>query len=90
MTTNLKEREKEIKNSYKIDFTDGQYTIMQRDSYFSEVFNDNQNYWIRCKQPYKTLKGAVSGLKKIVIMHFPKDYFDEDNDINDFIKEMIQ
>ncbi|WP_024294996.1 hypothetical protein [Lacrimispora indolis] len=41
----LKEREEEIKNSYMVKSQDGQYVIMQKDFYFSELLNEYQDYW---------------------------------------------
>jgi len=87
--TMLKEREEEIKNSYMVKSQDGQYVIMQKDFYFSEVLNDYQDYWTLYK-PYKTLKGAISALKKLVDQHFPANYFTTIHSIDDFIKSMVQ
>ena len=67
---------------------DGQYAIMHKDFYFSETLNDYQDYWTLYK-PYKTLKGAISALKKTVVQHFPANYFTQDNSIDDFIKAML-
>ncbi|ASN67512.1 hypothetical protein 10S2_4 [uncultured Caudovirales phage] len=88
-TTHFKAREQEIKNSYLVKPQDEQYVIMQKDFYFSEVLNDYQEYWTLYR-PYKTLKGAISALKKIVDQHFPEKYFTPDNSIDDFIKSMVQ
>lgn len=85
----LESREQEIKNSYLVKPQDGQYVIMQKDFYFSEVLNDYQDYWTLYK-PYKTLKSAISALKKLVDQHFPANYFTPANSIDDFIKSMIQ
>lgn len=85
----LKAREEEIKNSYIVKSQDGQYALMQKDFYFSEALNDYQDYWTLYK-PYKTLKSAISALKKIVDQHFPANYFTPDNTIDDFIRTMIQ
>jgi hypothetical protein len=89
MTINSKEREQEVKNSYIVKAQDGQYVIMQKDFYFSEALNDYQDYWTLYK-PYKTLKSAMSALKKLVDQHFPANYFTPDNNIDDFIKSMVQ
>lgn len=86
--THLKAREQEIMNSYLVKPQDGQYVIMQKDFYFSEVLNDYQDYWTLYK-PYKTLKSAISALKKLVDQHFPANYF-ANNSIDDFIKSMVQ
>lgn len=88
MGIDLKAREQKIKNNYMVKAQDGQYVIMQKDSYFSEVLNDYQDYWTLYK-PYKTLKGAISALKKIVVQHFPANYFTQDNSLDDFIKAML-
>ena len=85
----LKAREEEIKNSYMVKSQNGQYAIMQKDFYFSEGLNDYQGYWTLYK-PYKTLKGAISALEKIVAQHFPANYFTHGNSIDDFIKAMLQ
>ena len=87
--TMLKEREQKIKNNYMVKAQDGQYVIIQKDSYFSEALNDYQYYWTLYKT-YKTLKGAISALKKLVSQHFPANYFTLDNNIDDFIKDMLQ
>lgn len=89
MGIDLKAREQEIKNSYIVKAQDGQYVIMQKDFYFSEVLNDYQDYWTLYK-PYKTLRSAISALKKIVVQHFPANHFTHDNSIDDFIKAMLQ
>lgn len=88
-TTHFKAREQEFKNSYMVKAQDGQYVIMQKDFYFSEVLNDYQDYWTLYK-PYKTLKSAMSALKKLVDQHFPANYFTTSNSIDDFIKSMVQ
>lgn len=88
-TIGLESREQEIKNSYTVKAQDGQYVIMQKDFYFSEALNDYKDYWTLYK-PYKTLKGAISALKKIVVQHFPANHFTQDNSIDDFIKDMLQ
>ncbi len=84
----LKKREEEVKNSYRVKSQNGQYVIMRKDFYFSEVLSDYQDYWTLYK-PYKTLKGAISALKKIVAQHFPANHFTQDDSIDDFIKAMI-
>jgi len=89
MTINLKAREQEVKNSYMVKFQDGQYALIQKDFYFSEVLNDYQDYWALYK-PYKTMKGAISALKKLVNQHFPANYFTVNNSIDDFIKTMLR
>lgn len=86
--TMLKAREEEVKNSYMVKSQDGQYVIMQKDFYFSELLNEYQDYWTLYK-PYKTLKSAISALKKIVAQHFPANYF-TNNSLDDFIKSMVQ
>ena len=88
MGIDFKTRENEIKNSYTIKVADGEFILMQKDFYFSDAFNDYQDYW-KIYKPYKTLGGAISGLKKLVAQHFPADYF-KHNDINDIVKTMIQ
>lgn len=83
MKIDFEAREKEVKNSYQIIYKDGQFIIMEKDFYFSEVLNDFQDYW-KVNKEYKTLKGAVARLSKMVIQHFPANYFDN-NDIDSFI-----
>ncbi|MSU03108.1 hypothetical protein [Tissierella pigra] len=87
MTIDLKEREKTMKNHYKIEVADGKYIIMQKDFYFSEMSNENQEYYTEYKT-YKTLKGAIIAVKKAIIQHFPKDYFKND-ELDKFVKVMI-
>lgn len=85
MTIDFKARENEIKDSYMVKSQDGQYIIMQKDFYFSEVFNSYQD----CYKEYKTCKTlnkAESALKKIVLQEFPKDYFSGKNTLNEFVK----
>ncbi|WP_143322624.1 hypothetical protein [Clostridium sp. HBUAS56010] len=88
MAIDLVAREQEIKNSYMVESQDGQYMIMQKDFYYSEAFNGYQDYYKEYKA-CKTLNKVISTLKKIVLQEFPNDYFNENNNINDFVKAMI-
>lgn len=88
MKIDFEVREKEVKNSYQIILKDGQFTVMEKDFYFSEVFNSFQDYW-KVNREYKTLKGAVVRLRKLVKQNFPANYF-ENEDIEAFIKPMIK
>lgn len=82
----LKERENQYRNFYKINLIDDEYVVVQKDSYFSEITNDQEEYYSDYKR-YKTYKGAINGIKKAITCHFPKDYFDKvelDNYVKSF------
>jgi len=86
MEINLKTRELETIKNYKIISANGQHTIMENESYFSDSMNPKGEWvdYFKEVKSYKNIKSAIAGLTKIISMRFPEGY-----DVDRIIKEII-